>query len=71
MDYLLLNQSELPAVNGVRASEGRLCDEASVSLLFVEIPPGDGPACIGTPIKRSSSYMTGKPASPLEQYRWK
>jgi mannose-6-phosphate isomerase-like protein (cupin superfamily) len=43
MEYLILNQSELPVADGVRVCEGREHDGANVSLIFLDLSPGEGP----------------------------
>jgi mannose-6-phosphate isomerase-like protein (cupin superfamily) len=43
MEYAVFRQSALPRINGVPTWEGQQLGEATISILFVEAPPGKGP----------------------------
>jgi mannose-6-phosphate isomerase-like protein (cupin superfamily) len=43
MDYAVYCQNALPTINGVPSWEGQRIGDATISILFVEAPPGKGP----------------------------
>jgi mannose-6-phosphate isomerase-like protein (cupin superfamily) len=51
MEYVVINQSQLPIVDGVRICQGRGLEETNISVIFVDLPPGNGPRLHRHPYK--------------------
>jgi mannose-6-phosphate isomerase-like protein (cupin superfamily) len=60
MEYLVVNQSELPIVDGVRVCEGRGLEETNISVIFVDLPPGSGPRLHRHPYKEVFVVLEGQ-----------
>ena len=43
MGHLILDQDKLPTNSGAREWEGYLFEDTNVSLILVDVPPGEGP----------------------------
>jgi mannose-6-phosphate isomerase-like protein (cupin superfamily) len=43
MEYLIVDQNELPVVGGARVCEGEGESGSSISMIFVDVPRGGGP----------------------------
>lgn len=51
MEYVILDQGELPTIDGARVCEGVWQGETSISMIFVDVPPGGGPSLHRYPYK--------------------
>lgn len=43
MEYSVFRLADLPSIDGVPMWEGRQLVDGAISLLFVDLPPGEGP----------------------------
>jgi mannose-6-phosphate isomerase-like protein (cupin superfamily) len=60
MEYLVVDQTDLPLTNGVRVYEGCRLGDANVSFLLVDAGPGQGPPLHRHPYKEIFVVHSGK-----------